>query len=178
MGRAQAAGYDGLVVTLDTPALGHRERDVRHGVTQPFRFTPASASRLAAQVARRPRWLTGMARAAVQARSGAARPTGPAGPASPSARLVAMGASPFSWDDVAAIRRQWTGPLAVKGVLCADDARRAVDAGCDGVIVSNHGGRQLDGAPATLRVLPSIVDAVGGTAAIVLDSGVRGEATS
>jgi len=173
VGRAQVAGYDGLVVTLDTPALGHRERDVRHGVTQPFRFAPASASRLAAQVALRPRWLAGMARAAVRARSDATAPTETAAPASPTARLVAMGASPFSWDDVVAIRRQWTGPLAVKGVLCADDARRAVESGCDSVIVSNHGGRQLDGAPATLRVLPSIVDAVGATAAVVLDSGVR-----
>ncbi len=175
VGRAQRAGYDGLVVTLDTPALGHRERDVRHGVTQPFRFTPASASRLAAQVALRPRWVTGMVRAAVRARSGAAEPTDTSAgaAASPTARLVAMGASPFSWDDVTAIRHQWTGPLAVKGVLCADDARRAVEAGCDAVIVSNHGGRQLDGAPATLRVLPEIVDALGGTAAVVLDSGVR-----
>ena len=84
-----------------------------------------------------------------------------------------MGASPFSWDDVAAIRRQWTGPLAVKGVLSAHDARRAVDVGCDAVIVSNHGGRQLDGAPATMRVLPDIVEALGGAAAVVLDSGVR-----
>ena len=175
VGRAQRAGYDGLVVTLDTPALGHRERDVRHGVTQPFRFTPASASRLAAQLALRPRWVTGMVRAAVRARSATADPTDTAAgaAASPTARLVAMGASPFSWDDVTAIRRQWTGPLAVKGVLCAEDARRAVAAGCDAVIVSNHGGRQLDGAPATLRVLPDIVDALGGTAAVVLDSGVR-----
>lgn len=84
-----------------------------------------------------------------------------------------MGASPFSWDDVAAIRRQWTGPLAVKGVLCGDDARRAVDAGSDVVMVSNHGGRQLDGAPATLRVLPEIVEALDGSAAVVLDSGIR-----
>jgi L-lactate dehydrogenase (cytochrome) len=173
--RAQRAGYDGLVITLDTPALGHRERDVRHGVTQPFRFTPSSASRLVAQVALRPRWLTGMVRAAVRARADAADPTdtSEALRSSPSARLVAMGASPFSWDDVATIRGQWTGPLAVKGVLCPDDARRAIGAGCDVVIVSNHGGRQLDGAPATLRVLPDIVDALGGKAAVVLDSGVR-----
>jgi len=86
---------------------------------------------------------------------------------------VAMGASPFSWDDVSTIRRQWSGLLAVKGILCADDARRAVDSGVDIVIVSNHGGRQLDGAPATLRVLPRIVDALGDTAPVVLDSGVR-----
>ncbi len=178
VGRAQDAGYSALVVTLDTPALGHRERDVRHGVSQPFRFTPASAGRLAAQVALRPRWLAGMARAQIRARATTAQSRDPAdragvAEAAPTARLVAMGASPFSWDDVATIRRQWRGPLAVKGVLCGDDARRAVDVGCDVVIVSNHGGRQLDGAPATLRVLPEIVEALGGSAAVVLDSGVR-----
>ncbi|HEY5026066.1 MAG TPA: alpha-hydroxy acid oxidase [Acidimicrobiales bacterium] len=170
--RAQDAGYAGLVVTLDTPALGHRERDVRHGVTQPFRFTAASAGRLAAQVAMRPRWLAGMARAEMRARAGSPDNTGASG-ATPSARLVAMGASPFSWDDVGAIREQWSGPLAVKGVLSPHDARRAVEVGCDAVIVSNHGGRQLDGAPATFRVLPAIVDALGGSAAVVLDSGIR-----
>ncbi len=179
--RAQHAGYTGLVITLDTPALGHRERDVRHGVTQPFQFTPARAGRLAAQVALRPRWLAGMARAELRARAAStgARPAPGAragvDPAveAPTARLVAMGASPFTWDDVRAIRAQWTGPLAVKGVLSPDDACRAVEAGSDVVIVSNHGGRQLDGAPPTLRVLPGIVDALGGSATVVLDSGVR-----
>ena len=170
--RAQRAGYAGLVVTLDTPALGNRERDVRHGVTQPFRFSAASASRLMAQVALRPRWLAGMVRAQLGARSPSPAATASSG-SEPTARLVAMGASPFSWDDVAAIRGQWTGPLAVKGVLSAHDARRAVDVGCDAVIVSNHGGRQLDGAPATMRVLPGIVEALDGAAAVVLDSGVR-----
>ena len=163
------------MVTLDTPALGNRERDVRHGVTQPFQFTPGRAGRLALQFALRPRWVTGVARAALRARAGAPKPEPGAGAtgASPTARLVAMGASPFSWDDVAAIRRDWSGPLAVKGILGAHDARRAVDVGCDVVIVSNHGGRQLDGAPATMRVLPDVVDAVAGTAAVVLDSGIR-----
>ena len=169
--RAQRAGYAGLVVTLDTPALGHRERDIRHGVSQPFRFTPSSAGRLAVQFALRPRWLAGTVRAGIRARAGAVAPE--ARRAAPSARLVAMGASPFSWDDVAAIRRQWSGPLAVKGILSPDDARRAVDTGSDVVIVSNHGGRQLDGAPATLRVLPEIVDALAGQAPVILDSGVR-----
>ena len=172
VGRAQGAGYAGLVVTLDTPALGNRERDVRHGVAQPFRFDPARVSRLAAQVALRPRWLVGTARAAMRARAQAGEPVEPAR-AAPTARGVAMGASPFSWDDVTTIRRQWAGVLAVKGVLNGDDARRAVDAGCDLVIVSNHGGRQLDGAPATFRVLPEIVDALAGAAPVVLDSGIR-----
>jgi isopentenyl diphosphate isomerase/L-lactate dehydrogenase-like FMN-dependent dehydrogenase len=172
--RAQRAGYTGIVVTIDTPALGHRERDVRHGVTQPFRFSPMSAGRLAAQVALRPRWLAGMARAAIGARASGEVADGPgADSGAPTARLVAMGASPFSWEDVAAIRSPWSGTLAVKGVLTPDDARRAVDAGSDVVIVSNHGGRQLDGAPASFRVLPAIVDALAGDAAVVLDSGIR-----
>jgi L-lactate dehydrogenase (cytochrome) len=175
--RAQRAGYAGLVLTLDTPALGHRERDIRHGVAQPFRFTPSRAARLAAQVALRPRWTAAMVRAEAAARSPRAGPGadegGAGAPAAPTARLVAMGASPFSWGDVAAVRRQWSGPLGVKGILGVEDARRAVDAGSDIVIVSNHGGRQLDGAPATLRVLPGIADALAGAAAVVLDSGIR-----
>jgi isopentenyl diphosphate isomerase/L-lactate dehydrogenase-like FMN-dependent dehydrogenase len=122
-----------------------------------------------------------MARAEIRARAGTTDADDAPGriagvdPAveAPTARLVAMGASPFSWDDVRAIRAQWTGALAVKGVLSPDDACRGVEAGCDVVIVSNHGGRQLDGAPPTLRVLPGIVDALGGSAAVVLDSGVR-----
>jgi L-lactate dehydrogenase (cytochrome) len=171
--RAHGAGYRGLVVTVDTAALGHRERDVRHGVAQPFDLTPARAARLAAQVAVRPRWLAAMARSGLRPGAVAAGPERSGRPVDPSARVMAMGASPFSWDDVGAIRRAWSGPLLVKGVLTAEDAARALATGADGVVVSNHGGRQLDGAPATMRALPAIVDAVAGKGAVVLDSGVR-----
>ena len=82
-------------------------------------------------------------------------------------------ASPFTWSDIEWIRGRWTGPLVVKGVLTGEDAVRAVSCGSDGVIVSNHGGRQLDGAPATLRVLPEVVAAVGDDAAVLVDGGVR-----
>ena len=108
----------------------------------------------------------------------AAGPEAPATPAAPAppARgglLPNMQASPFTWDDIAWMRTRWTGPLVVKGVLTGEDAARAVDAGADAVVVSNHGGRQLDGTPATLAVLPEVVDAAGGRAEVLLDGGVR-----
>ena len=84
-----------------------------------------------------------------------------------------MLASPFTWDDIAWIRERWTGPMLVKGVLSGDDAVAAADAGADAVIVSNHGGRQLEGAPATLRVLPEVVKGVGGRIEVLIDGGVR-----
>ena len=89
------------------------------------------------------------------------------------AGTVSMLASPFTWDDVAWIRSRWTRPLVVKGVLSGPDAALAVGAGADAVIVSNHGGRQLDGAPATARVLPEVVDAVGDRVEVLVDGGVR-----
>ncbi|HTZ10610.1 MAG TPA: alpha-hydroxy acid oxidase [Acidimicrobiales bacterium] len=184
--RAGDAGYGALVVTLDTSALGNRERDVRHGVTQPLQLSVAGAARLAGHVAARPRWLVGTARALARSRAGGSGPRpGSRGPHAPRAAVltrpapggaggrVVMERSPFSWEDVAAIRRRWSGPLLVKGVLTGADAARAVEVGVDGVVVSNHGGRQLDGAPATLRVLPAVVEAVGGRAAVLLDGGVR-----
>jgi isopentenyl diphosphate isomerase/L-lactate dehydrogenase-like FMN-dependent dehydrogenase len=82
-------------------------------------------------------------------------------------------ASPFSWEDIAGIRRLWQGPLLVKGLVTADDTKLAVDAGADGVIVSNHGGRQLEDTPATLSVLPSVVAAAGAGVPVLLDGGVR-----
>jgi isopentenyl diphosphate isomerase/L-lactate dehydrogenase-like FMN-dependent dehydrogenase len=86
---------------------------------------------------------------------------------------MGMFAEPPTWNDLPWIRDAWRGPLLVKGVLTGDDARRAVDLGADGIIVSNHGGRQLDSAPATLRVLPEVVAAVGDRVEVLLDSGVR-----
>lgn len=90
-----------------------------------------------------------------------------------SARVVAMLASPFTWDDVAWIRGRWSGPLLVKGILSGGDATLAAEAGANAVIVSNHGGRQLEGAPATMRVLPEVVGAVGSRVEVLVDGGVR-----
>ena len=166
-GRAAAAGVEVLVITVDTPTLGNRERDVRHGVAPPLRIDPRNAAPLGAQVLLRPRWALQLAATGIRL---AGRGTGHRGHGS---GLLQSVASPFSWDDIAHLRRRWAGRVVVKGVLSADDGRRAVDAGADAVVVSNHGGRQLDGAPATLRVLPEMVDAVGDDIEVYLDGGVR-----
>ena len=99
---------------------------------------------------------------------------GPGGTPIPKEQAAtAMLTAPPKWSDVEWIREQWSGPLLVKGLLTADDARRAVDVGADAVVVSNHGGRQLDGAPASLRALPEVVDAVGDAVEVLMDGGVR-----
>lgn len=164
--RAARCGYRALVVTIDTPALGNRERDRRNGVSGGMPLTVRAAAKLAGQVAVRPSWAVRMGAAALAARRSTAS-------SEPTVGLVAAGGSPFTWADIADIRNRWSGPLLVKGILSAGDARRAVESGCDGVIVSNHGGRQLDGGPATMTVLPAVVDAVGQTTAVLVDSGVR-----
>jgi L-lactate dehydrogenase (cytochrome) len=161
--RAQASGYEALVITVDTNVLGRRERDVRHGVTIPLKIGPRTAMRLGPQMAARPRWAYRFGRQRLaQRQAGATRH-----------HVPDMDASPYSWADIEHLRARWTGPLLVKGVLTGDDARRALQSGADGVIVSNHGGRQLEGAPATVRVLPEVVDAVGSEAVVLVDSGVR-----
>jgi L-lactate dehydrogenase (cytochrome) len=174
--RAEACGYEALVVTIDTPALGNRERDSRNGVRPPLRFDARTAVALGPQVLARPRWVWRMMRSGVSMldRSSPA----PSGDGTPNSGVAAAGAismlaSPFTWADIEWMRGRWHKPLLVKGVLTGPDAVRAVDAGCDAVIVSNHGGRQLDGAPATLRVLPEVVDAVEGRVEVLLDGGVR-----
>jgi len=164
--RAAASGFTALVVTLDTPALGNRERDRRNGFSADMHLDPLAIGRLAVQFASRPGWLARMGAATLAVRRSEV-------PSGPTVGLVAAGGSPLSWDDLVAIRERWSGPLLVKGVLSAEDARRAVASGCDGVIVSNHGGRQLDGAPPTMQVLPDVVDAVGSSATVLVDSGVR-----
>jgi len=165
--RAAAAGVEALVVTVDTPALGNRERDVRHGVSPPLRVDAHNAAPLGAQVLMRPRWAAQLAATGVRlSRRGA-------GPSGHGNGLLSSVASPFSWEDVAHLRKRWSGPLIVKGLLSGEDARMAVDVGANGVVVSNHGGRQLDGAPATLDALPDVVAAVGSYADVLVDGGIR-----
>lgn len=185
MGRAHGAGFEALVVTVDTPALGNRERDLRNGVSPPLRLDAHTAIALGPQVLARPRWALRMLRDGVsllgRPTSGAAVPPpdqnpgglGSVGGGLGAAGAVAMLASPFTWDDIAWIRQRWDRPLVVKGLLSSDDARQAVDAGADAVVVSNHGGRQLDGAPATLAVLPEVVDAVDARTQVLVDGGIR-----
>ncbi|MGC8464059.1 MAG: alpha-hydroxy acid oxidase [Acidimicrobiales bacterium] len=163
--RVAAAGYEALMVTVDTPALGNRERDRRNGISGSMSASVRGAALLAAQVAVRPGWAARMGRALVASRR--------QGTDGPTVGLVAAGGSPFTWDDVAALVERWNGPVVVKGILGGPDARRALDAGAAAVVVSNHGGRQLDGAPATLDVLPEVVAEVAGAVPVLLDSGVR-----
>lgn len=165
--RAAAVGVDVLVVTVDTPTLGNRERDVRHGVAPPLRVDAHNAVPLGVQVLARPRWAAQLAATGIRLSS---RGAGPAGHGS---GLLSSVASPFSWDDVAHLRSRWQGRFVVKGVLSGADARRAVDSGADAVVVSNHGGRQLDGVPATLQALPAVAAAVGDDAEVLIDGGIR-----
>ncbi len=163
--RAAAAGYRALVVTVDTPVLGRRERDVRNGVQPPLRINAAGAVRLGPQILMKPGWTWRIARSGLRLES-----LGAGGPSVVSTTSIA---SPLRWSDVEWIRERWKGPLIVKGLLTVEDASRAVACGAEGVIVSNHGGRQLEGAPATLRALPEIAEAIGGTAEVLIDSGIR-----
>jgi L-lactate dehydrogenase (cytochrome) len=178
--RAAAAGYQGLVITIDTPELGNRERDVHNGVAPPLRINARTALRLAPQVLTRPGWGLRLAAARVESLRrrrgpGMSVPTFdvPPPPPTPRPRVLTMFHSPFTWEDIAWARERWSGPLLVKGILSGADARRAADAGADAVIVSNHGGRQLDGAPATMTVLPEVVDAVGDRVEVLIDGGIR-----
>jgi L-lactate dehydrogenase (cytochrome) len=169
--RAAASGYRVLVVTLDVPVLGQRERDVRNGATIPPRITLRSA----VDTLRCLPWLWTIWRGPRVTFANVA-------PAEGSGSLKPFALSPYvnslfdpavTWKDVEWMRRLWKGPLAVKGVMTAEDARLAVEHGADAVIVSNHGGRQLDGAPGSLEVLPEVVDAIGPRAEILLDGGIR-----
>ena len=165
--RARAAGYDALLLTVDVPVPGARERDLRNGLTIP----PSLGLRTFWEGARHPHWwwrfLTGDAVSFECVSDRAAKPSGVM------AFLAAQFDPTVTWDDLEWIRDSWDGPFVLKGVVDPHDARRAADAGVTGIVVSNHGGRQLDGSPSTIEVLPDIVDAVGGRLEVLLDSGIR-----
>ncbi|MSW96199.1 MAG: alpha-hydroxy-acid oxidizing protein, partial [Actinobacteria bacterium] len=166
--RAASAGYGALVVTVDVPVIGNRLRDVRNGFSIPPRLSASTV----ADVLRHPRWLAGMRQ---RLRFGNVEDlVAPGAGSMEYARFVnRMLANPAAdWATFDWIRAAWEGPLLVKGVLSTEDARRAVDHGADGLIVSNHGGRQLDDAPASLDVLPAIVEAAP-TVPVLVDGGVR-----
>ncbi len=165
--RASECGVEVLVVTVDIPALGNRERDVRHGVTPPLRVDSHNAVALGVQVFTKPRWAAELAATGLRLARPSARSSGPGDSA------LQGRASPFSWDDLARLRAVWAGALVVKGVLSGEDGARAVDAGADAIVVSNHGGRQLDNAPATLHALPDVVAEVGGKVDVLVDGGIR-----
>ena len=172
MERARTAGFNALVVTIDTPVSGIRERDYRNGLKELISGSPFEKIPYVPQMLARPGWLIdyfmdgglpGLPNVIV--------------PGKGQMPLVdinaALAESAVTWADLRWIREAWKGPIVVKGVLTADDARRSVDEGAAAISVSNHGGRQLDGVPASLRALPEVVNAVKGQIEVWMDGGIR-----
>ena len=167
--RARDTGFRTLVVTVDVPVQGNRVGERRIGMGHPPILTP----RRILDAAVRPAWWYGLLRHRRMTMRNITHTPGAAG-AVESVAIQARQIRPdLTWSDVSALRDRWDGPFVVKGILDPDDAVRAVDLGATGVVVSNHGGRQLNPAPASLAALPEVVDAVGGRAAVLLDSGIR-----
>ena len=180
IGRAEAAGYEALMITVDLPVGGKRERDFRNHFSIPFRFTPRNLLDFALH----PRWAARIARHGMpqmetlsglaQAGHGPGKPPSASASASAIASSVGRNYDPgFDWQRLAAVRRLWPRRLIVKGVAHPDDAARLVGLGVDALVVSNHGGRQLDGGAATLQLLPAVVAAVQGRVPVWVDGGVR-----
>jgi pre-mycofactocin synthase len=172
MQRARSAGASGLVVTLDWSFSHGRDWG---SPTIPEQMNVKTMLRFAPEALRRPRWLLSFARSGHLPDLTAPNLAEPGRPAPTffGAYGEWMQTPPPTWDDVAWLRREWDGHFMLKGVVRVDDARRAVDAGVTAISVSNHGGNNLDGTPATIRVLPSVVEAVGAQVEVVLDGGVR-----
>ena len=170
--RARRAGFSALVVTIDTPVAGMRERDPRNGMKELLGGSIFSKLPFLPQMFTHPRWLVSfLIDGGVPKLENIVIPG--KGPMSLMDVTAALARAVVTWEDIRWLKRIWTGPVVVKGVLTADDARRAVDQGAAAMVVSNHGGRQLDGAPATLRVLPEVVAAVNGQAEVLMDGGIR-----
>lgn len=168
--RARAAGCSALVLTMDLQLLGQRHKDLRNGLTAPPKFTP----KFVAEMMVKPGWAFRML--------GTKRHTfgNIAGHVSDAVNLASLTEwtrtqfdLTLNWKDIGWIKKRFGGPVIVKGVLDAEDAKLAIANGADAIVVSNHGGRQLDGAPSTIRVLPEIVDAVGNQTEVLVDGGIR-----
>ena len=168
--RARAFGYEALMVTVDVPVGGKRERDFRNDFAIRFRFTPRNV----VDFATRPLWVLGIVRHGMPVLENV---VGLAPEAKSTAEIASSVGqfwdADFDWDGLKAMRDRWPGKMLVKGVLRADDAARLASIGVDAVVVSNHGGRQLDGAVAALDALPPIVRAVKGRINVLVDGGVR-----
>lgn len=167
--RARRAGFAALVLTVDVAVSGMRERDVRNGFALPFRPGPA----LLLDMMRHPRWSLAMARHGAPSFVNLSEDGEPGSAQAQAAMLARTMDRSLSWESLAWLRRHWDGPLLLKGVLHPDDGRRALQHGVDGLIVSNHGGRQLDAVPATVRALPAMLDATAGRIPVFVDSGFR-----
>lgn len=169
--RARAAQCSALILTADLQVQGQRHRDIKNGLSVPPRLTLAGLL----DVLTKPRWALGMARAQGRGFGNLAgyAPTGKGGLSTLSHWIASQFDATLNWRDVAWVRNQWPGKLIVKGILDAEDARLAVEAGADAIVVSNHGGRQLDSAPAAISALPAVAAAVGGRTEVIFDSGIR-----
>jgi len=170
--RARVAGFSALVVTIDTPVSGIRERDFRNGMKELVSGSPLQKIPFLPQILLRPGWLAsflldgglpGLPNVVVPGK----------GPLPLVDVAAALAESAVTWADLRWIRELWRGPIVVKGVLTGDDGRRAIDEGAVAISVSNHGGRQLDCVPASLRVLPEVVEAVNGQIEVWMDGGIR-----
>jgi L-lactate dehydrogenase (cytochrome) len=172
MRRAMDVGYTVLVITIDSTVIGHRERESRDGMEQLLRGNLWSKIPFVSEILTHPRWL---ARFLVD--GGLPDMPNIVSPERGVLRVrdahTAMKRQAFSWSDMPWIRALWKGPIVIKGVLTAEDARRSLDHGAAAVVVSNHGGRQLDGVPASLQVLPEVVEEVKDRAEVLMDSGIR-----
>jgi L-lactate dehydrogenase (cytochrome) len=170
--RARQAGYSALVITIDTGAAGNRERDIRNGSRELMAGRIFDALPFLPEVLSHPRWL-------VSFLLDGGRRTLPnviapgRGPMPLSEAPTALLRSVVTWEDLRWLRNSWNGPIVVKGVMTVEDARRAAGEGAKAIVISNHGGRQLDSLPATVRVLPKIVDAVGAQTEVLMDGGIR-----
>jgi L-lactate dehydrogenase (cytochrome) len=170
--RARAAGYTALVVTIDTPVSGMRERDYRNGVRPLLAGDWRASLPHLSQFVMHPRWVMNyIADGSPRVFPNVDLPGVGAMPCTDVGELLAS--TVITWSDFRWIREAWKGPVIVKGIHTADDARCALNAGADALIVSNHGGRQLDGVPGSLRALPEVIAAVNGRVEVLVDGGVR-----
>jgi len=169
IGRAREAGCSALMLTADLTVQGQRHREIKNGLAVP----PKVTLRNLFDIASKPRWAWNVLRAPSRSFGNLEGRIGGADSLTTLAQWIANQFDPtLSWQDLAWIRELWPGKLIVKGIMDAEDARLAAEHGVDAIVVSNHGGRQLDGAPATIDVLPQIVDAVGGRIEVLFDSGI------
>jgi isopentenyl diphosphate isomerase/L-lactate dehydrogenase-like FMN-dependent dehydrogenase len=170
--RARVAGFSALVITVDTSVSGMRERDFHNGMKELLSSNPLDMIPFLPQLLARPGWLTSFFRD-----GGVPKLPNIVIPGQGPMPLIdvnaALSQSAFTWQDMKWIRNLWSGPIVIKGILTGDDARRSIDEGATAVVVSNHGGRQLDCVSTTLQALPEVVTAVNGRIEVLVDGGVR-----
>ena len=168
--RAKAAGCSALILTVDLQIMGQRHKDIKNGLSTPPKLTPKTIF----NIAKHPGWAIRMLGAKRYTFGNVVGHVEGVDKLSTLSQWSAEQLDPtLSWQDVAWVKEVWKGPLVIKGIMDAEDAEEAVKAGVDGIVVSNHGGRQLDGAPAAIDMLEEIVDAVGNRVEIWMDSGIR-----